>query len=137
MCSPCRRAVRRTPLASNIALSSRMRVVTSETSLVWPPITPASATGFSASAMTRSSAVSLRSLPSSVVIGSPSCARRTMILWPASLSRSKPCSGWPSSSSARLVASTTFEIGRTPHARRRSCTFSGDGPTVTPSISRA
>jgi hypothetical protein len=36
-----------------------------------------------------------------------------------------------------LVASTTFEIERTPHASSRRASQSGDGPIFTPSITRA
>jgi len=43
-------------------------------------------------------AVSVRSTPSSVVNGSLSRARRTTMVRSASVSRSKACSGWPSSS---------------------------------------
>src|SRR5256885_5937595 len=135
--SPCRRAVRRMPGGSKTALSSRIRVVRSDTSLVAPPITPASATGRSASAMTRSSALSLRSLPSRVVIGSPSPARRTTMREPFSFSRSKAWSGCPSSSRTRLIASTTLLMGRTPQMRSLSCSRSGEGPIFTPSMTRA
>ena len=93
-----------------------------------PPITPASALPRSRSAMRRSSGESARSLPSSVTIFSPGRAVRTTISRPATLSRSKAWSGWPSSSSTKLVASTTFEMERTPHASSRRASQAGDGP---------
>jgi hypothetical protein len=62
-----------------LADSSRIEVVVGVTSLVAPPITPATAMALLGSAITRVSAVSWRSIPSSVVMTSPSAARRMMI----------------------------------------------------------
>ncbi len=96
-CRPRRLAVRRTLRGSNVAASSSTSVVSAETSLVAPPITPASATGPRPSAMTTSCSCRARSTPSSVVMRSPRPARRTTMP-PLSLARSKACSGCPSSS---------------------------------------
>ncbi len=80
---------------SKFAHSSSTVVVESVTSLHSAPISPAIADGFSASAMTSVSVSSVRCWPSSVVTGSPSAARRTMISRPATLSRSKAWVGSP------------------------------------------
>ena len=68
---------RRIPIGSKFAASSRTLVVASADLGVGPPMIPASATGRTASAITRSVGSSLRRLPSSVTISSPSRARRT------------------------------------------------------------
>ncbi len=60
VCIPRERAVRRTAPGWKCALSRRMRVVLSEIAVARPPMTPASATGFSASAITRCCGVSVR-----------------------------------------------------------------------------
>ena len=60
-----------TPVLVKYADSRRTSVVESETSEDRPPITPASATGFSTSQITRSSSSSSRSTPSRVVSRSP------------------------------------------------------------------
>ena len=65
----------------------------------FPPMTPASAIGRSASAMTSVFSSSVYSNPSKPRNFSPFLARRTMILFPRILSRSKACSGWPHSKS--------------------------------------
>ena len=80
------------------ATSISTRVVSSPTSERAPPMTPAIDVGPSASSMTSISASSVRVWPSSVSICSPSVARRTVSSPPATLSRSKACSGWPVSS---------------------------------------
>ena len=80
---------------THVAASIRTRVVASETSERWPPITPAIDVGPSPSSITTISASSVRSTSSSVVTFSPSFARRTTRVEPATLSRSKACSGWP------------------------------------------
>ena len=72
-------------------------VVAAEISVDAPPITPASAIGPRSSVITRSSGSRARTAPSRVVSFSPGSARRTPI-GPASLARSKACSGWPVSS---------------------------------------
>jgi hypothetical protein len=95
---PSRLLVRRTSPASNEADSRNTRRVASDTSEVAPPITPASATAFSPSAITRSVSTSRRSSSSSVKSRSPSAARRTTIRSPARASRSNGCVGCPSSS---------------------------------------
>jgi len=62
-----------------------------------PPLMPPKATGRSASAITNIASVNSRASPSSVVMRSPSVARRTTIRLPRSISKSKACSGWPNS----------------------------------------
>ena len=64
------------------ALSRSMFVVPSLTSVSAPPMTPASATGFSPSQIRRSSAESFLSTPSKVVMVSPSSACLTTIFCP-------------------------------------------------------
>ena len=93
--SASRSELRRMPIGSKFAASSRSSVVASDTSLSSPPMIAASATGRSASAMTRSSVVSARMVPSRVRSSSPLRARRTTILPPASFVRSNACSGLP------------------------------------------
>ncbi len=66
VCMPWRLAMLRTVAGSNHADSISTFFVFSVIIESKPPITPASATGFSPSAMTRSSVESLRSTPSSV-----------------------------------------------------------------------
>ena len=56
--------------------------------------------------------------------------------WPCRRCRSKACRGCPSSSITKLVTSTTLLIGRWPTARSRSCSHAGDGPFLTPRITR-
>ena len=80
---------------SKFAHSISTVVVASDTSLHSAPINPATADGFSASAMTSVSVSSTRSCPSSVVTRSPAVARRTTISRPATLSRSKAWVGSP------------------------------------------
>ena len=58
-------------------------------------ITPATATGRLASAMTSMSDDKCRSCPSILTIRSFSAARRTTIRFPSSVSKSNACSGWP------------------------------------------
>ena len=80
---------------SKFAHSISTVVVCAVTSLHSAPIRPATADGFSASAITSVSVSSVRAWPSSVVTGSPAVARRTMISRPATLSRSKAWVGSP------------------------------------------
>ncbi len=68
--SACRSELRRIPTGSKFAASSRTDVVVSATSVSSPPMIPASAIARSPSAITRSSVVSVRSVPSSVRISS-------------------------------------------------------------------
>jgi hypothetical protein len=77
----------------NQADSRRTSAVPSATSVSDPPITPATATARSTSAIKRSSSVNVRSTPSMVTSRSPSSARRTTIPGPASRCRSKGCRG--------------------------------------------
>src|SRR5262245_45851105 len=100
-------------------------------------MTPASATGRLASAITSIAGSSPRSTPSSVCSRSPSAAWRTRISRPRIVARSKKCTGWPSSSRTRFDASTTLLIERSPHSSSRRTTQDGDGPTVTPRTTRA
>ena len=96
--SPSRLLVLRTELGSKYALSSAIVLVAGEISESDPPMTPPIATARSPSAMTSVSASNVRSIPSSVRIGSLATARRTTIRRFASRSRSKACIGWPISS---------------------------------------
>ena len=118
--------------ASKAATSRNTSVVASVTSEAAPPITPASASGFSASAMTSidgfSSYVSWL-IASSV---SPSSAKRTTTRPPASFAASKACVGWPVSISTRFVASTTLLTLRSFTASSSSTIHDGLGPTFTP-----
>ena len=91
-------AVRRMFVGWKVADSRRTVDVFSDTSESKPPMTPASATGVSASAMTSISVVSGCSTPSNMTSFSPFRARRTTILPPRSLAKSNGCSGCPSSS---------------------------------------
>ena len=95
--SLCRLEVRKIRTGSQWAASMKMFVVVSDSSVVSPPITPASPIGPESSVIRTSSAVRVRSAPSRVRSRSPSSASRTRI-GPASVSRSKPWIGWPSSS---------------------------------------
>ena len=81
-----------------VATSSSTRVVESETSETWPPMIPAIPEGPLRSQTRTVSESKLRSTPSSVVIFSPSSARRTISAPSGTLSRSKACSGWAVSS---------------------------------------
>ena len=75
-------AVFRTEVPLKFADSKMMVFVSSTISEFSPPMTPARATGFSASAMTSMLGVSLRLAPSRVMSLSPASARRTTILPP-------------------------------------------------------
>ncbi len=72
-------------------------MLSGRTSVVAPPITPASEIGPDSSVTTMSSGSSARSTSSSVVSFSPSAARRTTIP-PLSDGVSNACMGWPVSS---------------------------------------
>ena len=119
------------------AASRTTRVVSSLISLFSPPITPASATPFAPSAITRSSGSRWRSQPSSVTRTSPGRARRTTMVSCSMKRASKAWSGLPTSSMAKLVASTTFEMGRTPTLDSASLSHSGLRATLTPSNASA
>ena len=80
---------------TQVAASISTRVVLSETSETRPPMIPAMPVGPSASQTSATSEEKLRSTSSSVVILSPSCARRTMMREPRTSSRSNACSGCP------------------------------------------
>ena len=95
--SLCRRPVRNIAVASQCADSTSTRVVVSDISVVWPPMTPPRPMIPESSVTTRSSVDRARSVPSRVVSRSPSAARRTRI-GPVSLSASYPWIGRPSSS---------------------------------------
>src|SRR5579871_6985679 len=95
VCSACRRDILRTIHGSHHADSIRTFLVFSVIMVSYPPMTPASPTGFLASHTTRSSEVSLRSTPSRVLSVSPERALRTMIWPPSSKSMSKTCVGLP------------------------------------------
>ena len=90
--------VRRTDAGSKYALSIATRVVVADTSDARPPITPATATAWSRSAITSIDASSVRASPSRVVSRSPAFAMRTMSDPPASFAASNACIGWPISS---------------------------------------
>ena len=121
---------RRTLGASNPADSMRTRVVASVTAVEAPPITPATATGASASAITSVPSGRSRATPSSVSMVSPARLRRTTTVSPR-WSRSKACSGCPVSWSTTFVTSTTLLTERMPMAARRSTIHAGLGPTAT------
>ena len=108
-----RRLICRTSVGLKVAASSRMSVVVSSTDESAPPFTPASATGRSASAITRSAGESLIvcACSPSGRKGSPAVARRTRISAPRSFLRSNTCVGWPISSSTKLVQSTRLLRG--------------------------
>ena len=84
---------------SNCADSISTFTVRSPTSVFRPPITPAIATGFSASAITSIESSSSHAVWSMLTSRSPPRARRTTMRPPASLSWSKQCSGWEYSNS--------------------------------------
>ena len=113
-----------------------MSVVPSVTPESRPPITPASATGFAASAITRFFSLNSTVVPSSTVSFSPALARRTTTRLPSSLFKSKVCSGCPSSISTKFVTSTTLLMERRPMLSRRSTIHLGDGPIFTLRITR-
>ena len=75
-------AVRRTQVPLKQADSNTMVVVSSIIPLYSPPITPATATGFSVSAITSIFSVSSRVSPSRVVMVSPALALRTFTVLP-------------------------------------------------------
>ena len=118
MCRSSRRAVRRMPVRVKYALSSSTSVVSSETSDVAPPITPAIATGRSTVADQQ---VALGHDALDAVEGSEPLARRRRgarrCPGPASRCRSKACSGWPELEH-RVVRGVDDRRDR-PHARRR------------------
>ncbi len=76
-----------------LATSSRTRVVESETSETWPPMIPAMPEGPLRSQTSTVSESKVRSIPSSVVIFSPSLAVLMVSAPSGTLSRSKACSG--------------------------------------------
>ena len=126
--------VRRMRLAWNDADSRNSDVVSDATIVPSPPITPASASGRSPQQIRRSSAVSVRFCPSSVVSFSPVFARRTRIGPSPTCRASNACIGWPRSSMTQLVRSTGRLIARWPTAASCQRSSFGDGPAVTPSI---
>ena len=90
---------RLTPCGANQAISRATVVVESLISVSAPPMIPARPIGrSSASQMSRSSSVSVRSMSSSVVSVSPGFATRMRNPRPPSVSRSYGWFGWPSSS---------------------------------------
>ena len=88
-------AVRRTDGPLKQALSKRTIAVSPTISEFSPPMTPATATGFSVSQMQSISGVRFLSVPSSVRITSPGLARRTRISLLPTQEKSKACIGWP------------------------------------------
>ena len=91
-------AVRRTETPLKLADSKSTIAVSPTISLFAPPMTPATQTGLCSSQMQSMFGVSLRSLPSSVWMVSPSRAVRTMMWPPSTQLKSKACIGWPYSS---------------------------------------
>ena len=85
--------VLRMDLPLKTAASRTTRLDFSEISVACPPITPARATGLSATVMTRSVSASSRSSPSKVTNFSPAHASRTRISVPSKVSKSKACIG--------------------------------------------
>ena len=90
-------AVKRTLPLLNVAASNTTVFVSSVIPEFAPPITPATATGFSSSAITRLSVFKVLSISSNVVIFSFSFALLTIICFPATFSMSNACIGCPSS----------------------------------------
>ena len=86
-------AVRRTEGPLKFALSKSTMAVSPMISLFSPPITPATATGLSVSQMHSMLGVSLRSVPSSVRMLSPSRAQRTCISLLPTHAKSNACIG--------------------------------------------
>jgi hypothetical protein len=121
---------------SNHADSTRMFFVSGVIIESQPPMTPASESGLRSSAMTRSSASSTRSVPSSSLMRSPLRARRTTMP-PSIVSRSKACVGWPMPSSVKLLASTAFEICFCPSRSKKLLIVPELGPMVTLRSTRA
>ena len=80
---------------THVAASISTRVVESETSETRPPMMPPIPVGPSASQTKAASELKVRSTPSSVVIRSPSFARRTTMRAPRTSSRSKAWNGCP------------------------------------------
>ncbi len=103
-----------------------MFFVFSSTSVVSPPITPATQTASFPSVITISSCVSLRSIESKVVSVSFSLAILTTIVFP-NASASKAWRGWPISNKTKFVISTTLLIGRTPQAINLAFSHCGEG----------
>ena len=81
--------VRRVLPASKLADSSSTVLVPLSISVLAPPMTPASPTLFSGSAITSMGGDRSRFSPSSVTCSSPSCAARTIIVLSFTLSKSK------------------------------------------------
>ncbi len=97
--SPRRRDVRAMSGGFHQAASSRIVLVVSEISVEAPPMTPAMPMArSSASAITPSPALSVRTTPSRVSTCSPSAARRTRSSPSGTSSASKAWLGWPISS---------------------------------------
>ena len=111
-----------------------MSVVVSVTPESSPPNTPAMHIGSRALQIIRSSAESLRSIPSSVVKRVPSGQVRTTIRPPSIFAASNACRGCPVSCRTKLVMSTTLFFGFIPIARSRRWSHSGEGATFTPVI---
>ena len=74
-------AVSRLFCSLNVADSNNTDTVSGPISLLAPPITPPMPMGSWASAITRTSGVSLRSTSSRVTNFSPALARRTIMVW--------------------------------------------------------
>ena len=91
-------AVRRTEAPLKLADSKSTMAVSPMISLLAPPITPATHTGFVSSQMQSMLVERAWSLPSRVWMDSPSRAVRTTILPPSTQEKSKACIGWPYSS---------------------------------------
>ena len=91
-------AVRRTETPLKLADSKTTAAVSPTISELAPPMTPATQTGLFSSQMHSMLVVSLRSLPSSVWMVSPSRAVRMISLPPSTQLKSKACMGWPYSS---------------------------------------
>ena len=91
------RAAARTTSGANWADSRSTSVVAAPISVSAPPMTPARATGRSASAITPIVSSSVYCLWLIAVKASPAAARRTTIFPPRIFARSNACSGWPHS----------------------------------------
>ena len=114
-----------------LAPSKNIDVVVSLTSQFSPPIIAAKSNALSLFPITNISDVKVLSTPSKVVNFSPSSAKYTLISSYFISSKSKACSGCPSSNITKLVISTMLFIGLIPASINLLCIQYGDGPIFT------
>jgi len=123
------REVLRTDSGSNRADSSKTLTVAAETSLSSPPITPASATGRMASAITSISGASARSFPSMLTSFSPGRAWRTDNAFPSHLIKVERMKRLSEFEHHIIGHIDDIVIDRSPTASRRRTIQAGLGPT--------